>query len=46
MLLSAYGLCGDVEAVVGLAPRLRAPGAEERVCVPPDFADATSDRSC
>jgi vancomycin aglycone glucosyltransferase len=29
----------DVEAPVGLAVRLRALGAEVRVCTPPDFAE-------
>ena len=38
VLLSAYGSRGDVEPVVGLAVRLRALGAEARVCAPPDFA--------
>jgi len=36
VLLSAYGSRGDVEPVVGLAVRLRALGAEVRVCAPPD----------
>ncbi|MER5466097.1 hypothetical protein ABT010_36740 [Streptomyces sp. NPDC002668] len=45
MLLSVYGSCGDVEPVVGAALRLRVLGAEVRVCAPPDFAGATSDRS-
>jgi hypothetical protein len=45
VLLSVDGSCGDVEPVVGLALRLRALGAEVRVCAPPDFAGATSDRS-
>ena len=35
-LLSTYGLRGDVEALAGLAVRLRALGAEVRVCAPPD----------
>ncbi|MGH3889516.1 MAG: glycosyltransferase, partial [Pseudonocardiaceae bacterium] len=38
VLLSTYGSRGDVEPVVGLAVRLRALGAEVRVCAPPDFA--------
>ena len=36
VLLLAYGSRGDVEPLVGLAVRLRALGAEVRVCVPPD----------
>ena len=36
VLLSAYGSRGGVEPVVGLAVRLRALGAEVRVCAPPD----------
>ncbi|MCX5009860.1 glycosyltransferase [Streptomyces sp. NBC_00555] len=36
VLLSTYGSRGDVEPVVGLAVRLRALGAEVRVCAPPD----------
>ena len=36
VLLSAYGSSGDVKPVVGLAVRLRALGAEVRVCAPPD----------
>jgi vancomycin aglycone glucosyltransferase len=39
LLLSTYGLRGDVEPMVGLAVRLRALGAEIRVCAPPDFAE-------
>ncbi|MDX6349319.1 MAG: vancomycin aglycone glucosyltransferase, partial [Streptomyces sp.] len=39
VLLSAYGSRGDVEPMVGLAVRLRALGAEVRVCAPPDFAE-------
>ncbi len=39
VLLSTYGSRGDVEPMVGLAARLRALGAEVRVCAPPDFAD-------
>jgi vancomycin aglycone glucosyltransferase len=35
-LLSTYGSRGDVEPVVALAVRLRALGAEVRVCAPPD----------
>ncbi|MPZ83927.1 MAG: glycosyltransferase, partial [Actinophytocola sp.] len=36
VLLSTYGSRGDVEPLVGLAVRLRALGAEVRVCAPPD----------
>ncbi|MFI1741198.1 glycosyltransferase [Streptomyces sioyaensis] len=36
MLLSTYGSRGDVEPMAGLAVRLRALGAEVRVCAPPD----------
>jgi 2-polyprenyl-6-methoxyphenol hydroxylase-like FAD-dependent oxidoreductase len=41
VLLSTYGLRGDVEAMVGLAVRLRALGAEMPVCASPekDFAE-------
>ncbi len=39
VLLSTYGSRGDVEPMVGLAVRLRAPGAEVRVCAPPDCAE-------
>ena len=41
VLLSTYGSRGDVEPMVGLAVRLRALGAEVRMCAPPDqeFAD-------
>jgi vancomycin aglycone glucosyltransferase len=39
VLLSTYGSHGDVEPMVGLAVRLRAPGAEVRVCAQPDFAE-------
>ena len=37
--LSAYGSRGGVEPLAGLAVRLRAPGAEVRVCAPPDCAE-------
>ncbi|GAA5703497.1 glycosyl transferase [Streptomyces avermitilis] len=36
VLLSTYGSRGDVEPMVGLAVRLRALGAEVRMCAPPD----------
>ena len=39
VLLSTYGGRGDVEPLVGLAVRLRALGAQVRVCAPPDFAE-------
>ena len=39
VLLSTYGSRGDVEPMVGLAVRLRALGAEVRMCAPPDFAE-------
>jgi vancomycin aglycone glucosyltransferase len=39
VLLSTYGLRGDVEPMAGLALRLRTLGAEERVCAPPDCAE-------
>jgi vancomycin aglycone glucosyltransferase len=39
VLLSTYGSRGDVEPMVGLAVRLRAFGAEVRVCAPPDCAE-------
>ena len=38
VLLSTYGGRGDVGPLVGLAVRLRALGAEVRVCAPPDSA--------
>jgi len=40
VLLSTYGSRGDVEPLVGFAVRLRALGAEVRMCAPPneDFA--------
>ena len=37
--LPAYGSRGGVEPLVGLAVRLRAPGAEVRVCAPPDCGE-------
>jgi UDP:flavonoid glycosyltransferase YjiC (YdhE family) len=39
VLLSTSGSRGDVEPVVALAVRLRALGAEVRVCAPPDCAE-------
>ena len=39
VLLSTCGSRGDVEPLVGLAMRLRALGAEARMCAPPDFAE-------
>ncbi|GHE37910.1 MULTISPECIES: glycosyltransferase [Streptomyces] len=36
VLLSTYGTRGDVEPLVALAVRLRALGAEVRMCTPPD----------
>ncbi len=39
VLLSTYGGRGDVGPLVGLAVRLRALGAEVRVCAPPDRAE-------
>ncbi len=38
VLLSTYGGRGDVEPLVALAVRLRALGAQVRVCAPPDCA--------
>ena len=38
VLLSTYGGRGD-EPLVGPAVRLRALGAEVRVCAPPDWAE-------
>ena len=39
VLLSTYESHWDLEPMVGLAVRLRALGAEVRVCAPPDFAE-------
>ena len=39
VLLSTFGGRGDVEPLAGLAVRLRALGAEVRVCAPPDCAE-------
>ena len=38
VVLSSYGSRGNVEPRAGLAARLRALGAEVRVCAPPDCA--------
>jgi vancomycin aglycone glucosyltransferase len=38
VVLSTYGLRGDVKPMAGLAVQLRTLGAEVRVCAPPDFA--------
>ncbi|ONI84721.1 hypothetical protein ALI22I_29870 [Saccharothrix sp. ALI-22-I] len=38
-LLSGYDSRGGVEPLAGLAVRLRALGADVRVCAPPDFAE-------
>ena len=45
VLLSMYGGRGDVGPLVGLAVRLRALGAEVRVCAPPDWAERPVDSS-
>ena len=39
VVLSTWGSRGDVEPLAGLAVRLRALGAEVRVCAPPDFTE-------
>ena len=44
VLLSTYGGRRD-EPLVGLAVRLRALGAEVRVCAPPDWAERPADSS-
>ena len=44
VLLSTDGGRGD-EPLVGLAVRLRALGAEVRVCTPPDWAERPADSS-
>jgi vancomycin aglycone glucosyltransferase len=41
VLVSTYGGRGD-ELLVGLAVRLRALGAEVRVCAPPDQAERSA----
>ncbi len=46
VLLSMYGVRGDVEPLVGLAVRLRALGAEVRVCAPPDWATGWPSSAC
>jgi vancomycin aglycone glucosyltransferase len=45
VVLSTYGSRGDVEPLVALAVRLRALGAQVRVCAPPDedFAERLAD---
>lgn len=43
-VLSTYGGRGD-EPLVKLAARLRALGAEVRVCAPPDWAERPADSS-
>ncbi|MFL6127420.1 glycosyltransferase [Actinophytocola sp.] len=45
VLLMSHGSRGDVQPLAGLAVRLRAVGAEVRVCVPPDeeFAELLAD---
>jgi hypothetical protein len=45
VMLSTYGGRGDVGPVVGLAVRLRALGAEVRVCAPPDWAERPAESS-
>src|SRR6266542_4819675 len=45
VLLSTHGGRGDVEPLVGPAVRLRALGAEVRVCAPPDWAERLADAS-
>ncbi|MBT2447760.1 glycosyltransferase family 1 protein [Streptomyces sp. ISL-43] len=39
VLLMACGSRGDIEPMIGLAVRLRALGAEVRMCAPPDFTE-------
>ena len=39
VLLSTYDSRGGVEPLAALAVRLREPGAEVRVCAPPDCAE-------
>ena len=39
VLLSTYGTRGDVEPALALAVRLRALGADVRVCAPPDYVE-------
>ncbi len=43
VLLSTYGGRGDVGPLVGPAVRLRALGAEVRVCAPPEWAERPAD---
>jgi vancomycin aglycone glucosyltransferase len=40
VVLSTYGSRGEVEPPAGLTAAVRAPGAEVRVCAPPDEAAA------
>ena len=44
VVVPAFGSCGDVEPVVGLAVRLRELGAEARVCAPPNCWTASAFR--
>ena len=43
VFLSTYGSRRDVEPTVRLAVRLREPGANARVCAPPDLAQLLDD---
>ena len=43
VLLSTYDSRGGVEPLVALAVRLRALGAEVRVCAPPDCAETLAE---
>jgi vancomycin aglycone glucosyltransferase len=43
--LSVHGSCGGIEPLVGIGPRLRAPGAESGKVPSPACAGLTSDRS-
>ena len=44
-VLSMYGGRGDLEPLMRLAVRLRALGAEVRVCAPPDRVERPADSS-